>query len=422
MKKLSHPNIVKLYEVIDDPSHERLFLVLQYVEGGAIMDKSMSNPVDEGTARRYMHDILHGLLYLHKQKIIHRDIKPENLLVDEDGVVKITDFGVSHIFDDDDDTLLRTAGSPAFLAPELTTTSGPAARGREVDCYALGVTLYCLVYGTVPFMAENILTIYEKIRNDPVDFPRGTNPKSSLNTLILGLMEKNPTKRLTLDQALKHPWMCNKGEYEVEADPADSVVVKVTDEDVDRAVENRFVMLIRLKTRMKALSTRARKRLVARNGEDGDASIGNDFPGTSTTPTPTPDNNNDHLGNGIVGSSGDADPRETGAEMRLYQFNNLDSCSTHSMDVTEMDSTWTGSTSSSSGLPLSARRGDNPRPAGLDCPTDCTMTATDFPDEASTSHDSLPSPPVPRKSLTRSGQRKRDEHSSSSRRRREFTP
>lgn len=147
-----------------------------------------------------------GDVAVHKQKIIHRDIKPENLLVSENGLVKISDFGVSHVFNGDDDTLSSSAGSPAFLAPELCT-AGASASGRAVDVWAAGVTLFCMLVGHVPFMAENVIEIYDAIRRSPLVIPPHVSAQP--RHLLTRLLERNPKKRLTISEAMEHPWIRN---------------------------------------------------------------------------------------------------------------------------------------------------------------------------------------------------------------------
>jgi len=203
MKKLNHPNVAKLFEVINDPDEDTLFMIMEYLEGGAVMKRTME-PLALPMVHRYFCDVLAGLEYLHAQKIVHRDIKPENLLLAKHGTVKISDFGVSHVFSGDDDALKQSAGSPAFLAPELCS-AGTSPHGLLVDVWALGVTLYCMVFGTVPFMAENVLDIYEKIRTEPVRYP-STIP-ADLQDLLSNLLEKDPSRRITTEGIRKHPWV-----------------------------------------------------------------------------------------------------------------------------------------------------------------------------------------------------------------------
>lgn len=108
--------------------------------------------------------LISSLRIVHAQGIVHRDIKPDNLLLDSNDVLKIVDFGVSEIFTKDD-RLKSTSGSPAFASPELSSPGISNASGKAADIWAMGITLYALIYGHLPFSDQNILELYENIRN-----------------------------------------------------------------------------------------------------------------------------------------------------------------------------------------------------------------------------------------------------------------
>ncbi|KAF5744696.1 serine/threonine-protein kinase GRIK2 [Tripterygium wilfordii] len=119
MKVLNHPNIVNLIEVIDDPTTDHFYMVLEYVDGKwACEGCGPPGGIGDDTARKYLRDIVAGLMYLHAHNIVHGDIKPDNLLVTRTGTVKIGDFSVSQVFEDDNDELRRSPGTPVFTAPE----------------------------------------------------------------------------------------------------------------------------------------------------------------------------------------------------------------------------------------------------------------------------------------------------------------
>ena len=102
---------------------------------------------------------------MHAQGIVHRDIKPDNLLLDANDVLKIVDFGVSEMFTKEDDRLKSSNGSPAFASPELSVAGGGHVSGKAADIWAMGVTLYALIYGCLPFTNYNVLELYENIRH-----------------------------------------------------------------------------------------------------------------------------------------------------------------------------------------------------------------------------------------------------------------
>ncbi|GJN24726.1 hypothetical protein PR202_gb12483 [Eleusine coracana subsp. coracana] len=199
MKLLEHPNIVNLVEVIDDPNIDKFYMVLEYVEGKMVCD----NGIEEATTRNYMRDIISGLMYLHSHNIIHGDIKPDNLLVTSTGTVKIGDFSVSQVYEDDDDIIWRSPGTPVFTAPECC--QGSAYHGRPSDTWAVGVTLYCMISGHYPFLGDTLQETYDKIMNDSAHIPDNTNPH--LADLLQRLLCKDPGDRITLQAAAEHPWV-----------------------------------------------------------------------------------------------------------------------------------------------------------------------------------------------------------------------
>eukprot|EP00759_Apiculatamorpha_spiralis_P016682 PhF_6_TR2276/c0_g1_i2/m.3946 len=171
MQGFKHPNLVRLHEVISDEDSDKIYLVLQYMEGvvartpnpaaakSPSAQSSPSTPADIPKLRRMFLDMAHGLEYLHRRNIIHMDIKPENILVDEVGTCKLADFGVCSVLDGgsrdarNEDVLTRVQGTPLFFAPEMI--SGEPFHGKATDVWALGVTYFILVFGYLPFQGTN---------------------------------------------------------------------------------------------------------------------------------------------------------------------------------------------------------------------------------------------------------------------------
>jgi len=136
---------------------------------------------------------------VHAQGVVHRDIKPDNLLLTEDDVLKIVDFGVSEMFDKPADMRTsKSAGSPAFLPPELCVGKHGDVSGTAADIWSMGVSLYCLRYGRIPFDRTGILDMYEAIRNDTVKYLEGEDP--DFVDLMSKVLEKDPNKRITMPE------------------------------------------------------------------------------------------------------------------------------------------------------------------------------------------------------------------------------
>lgn len=134
---------------------------------------------------------------VHAQGIIHRDIKPDNLILTDDDVLKIVDFGVSEMFEKTHEMMTRkSAGSPAFLPPELCQIRHGDVSGTAADVWSMGVTLYCLKYGKLPFTGSNVLDMYEAIREKPFSLPGDEDP--DFVDLITRILDKNSNTRITL--------------------------------------------------------------------------------------------------------------------------------------------------------------------------------------------------------------------------------
>ncbi|NXW42159.1 KKCC1 kinase, partial [Nyctiprogne leucopyga] len=237
LKKLDHINIVKLVEVLDDPAEDNLYMVFDLLRKGPVMEVPSDQPFSEDQARLYFRDIVLGIEYLHYQKIIHRDIKPSNLLLGDDGHVKIADFGVSNQFEGNDAQLSSTAGTPAFMAPEAISDTGKSFSGKALDVWAMGITLYCFVYGKCPFIDEYILGLHNRIKNKPVEFPEEAQISEELKDLILRMLDKNPETRITVPEIKVHPWLTKGGEEPLPLEEEHCTVVEVTEEEVKNSVK-----------------------------------------------------------------------------------------------------------------------------------------------------------------------------------------
>ncbi|KFY21387.1 hypothetical protein V493_07434, partial [Pseudogymnoascus sp. VKM F-4281 (FW-2241)] len=213
MKQLHHPNLVSLIEVLDDPQEDSLYMVLEMCKKGVIMKVGLgerADPYDTESCRYWFRDMILGIEFLHAQGIAHRDIKPDNLLLTADDVLKVVDFGVSEMFEKDQKMMTaKSAGSPAFLPPELCVVRHGDVSGRSADIWSMGISLYCLRFGHIPFENTGILELYEAIKNDEVDCTGVDDP--NFVDLIRRILEKDPSKRITMDELREHPWVTKDG-------------------------------------------------------------------------------------------------------------------------------------------------------------------------------------------------------------------
>lgn len=211
LKRLKHPNVVGLAEVIDDQNARKIFLIQEYMEGGALMpDAETCEPLDMATARKYFRDILRGVCYLHSEGIVHRDIKPQNMLLSGDGVVKIADFGAA-VFTLEQGKV-AFGGTPAFMAPELFLSNKLVdfTKSPQIDIFALGATLYYMVVGRPPWMAKNQIDLATKIKNFELTFPtEGIDPH--LKHLLRQMLAKDYRTRCDLDAIVIDDWVTFEG-------------------------------------------------------------------------------------------------------------------------------------------------------------------------------------------------------------------
>ncbi|XP_026160313.1 maternal embryonic leucine zipper kinase [Mastacembelus armatus] len=203
MKNLSHQHVCRLYQVIETSTH--IFMVLEYCPGGELFDYIVAKDrLSEEETRVFFRQIASAMAYVHSQGYAHRDLKPENLLIDENRNLKLIDFGLcakpkgglSY-------ELMTCCGSPAYAAPELI--QGKAYIGSEADVWSMGVLLFALLCGYLPFDDENCMALYRKIARGRYDNPRWLSPGSVL--LLNQMLQVDPKRRLSVRQLLDHPWV-----------------------------------------------------------------------------------------------------------------------------------------------------------------------------------------------------------------------
>ncbi|KAI5647078.1 hypothetical protein M9H77_33083 [Catharanthus roseus] len=227
MKLIKHPNVLKLFEVM--ASKTKIYIVLEYVDGGELFDKiAKYGRLKEDEARRYFQQLINAVDYCHSRGVYHRDLKPENLLLDSYGVLKVSDFGLSAFSKQvREDGLLHTAcGTPNYVAPEVLTDKG--YDGTASDIWSCGVILFVLMAGYLPFDEPNLMGLYRKIQKADFSFPSWFS--SSSKKLIRRILDPNPLNRMTIPEILGNDWF-KKGyqppqfdqEQDVSLDDVDAV-------------------------------------------------------------------------------------------------------------------------------------------------------------------------------------------------------
>ncbi|KAG6738149.1 hypothetical protein POTOM_059709 [Populus tomentosa] len=208
MRKLNHPYIVKLIEVL--ASKTKIYCVMEYVKGGELFTKIAKGRFSEDLSRKYFRQLISAVGYCHLRGVFHRDLKPENLLLDENGNLKVSDFGLSAVRDQTQlDGLLHTlCGTPAYVAPEILAKKG--YDGAKIDVWSCGVILFVLAAGYLPFNDPNLMAMYKKIYKGEFRCPKWMS--TDLKRLLSRLLDTNPETRITIDGILKDPWF-KKGKH-----------------------------------------------------------------------------------------------------------------------------------------------------------------------------------------------------------------
>ncbi|XP_073452744.1 calcium/calmodulin-dependent protein kinase type II subunit gamma isoform X15 [Aquarana catesbeiana] len=208
---LKHPNIVRLHESISEEGFH--YLVFDLVTGGELFEDIVAREYySEADASHCIHQILESVNHIHQHDIVHRDLKPENLLLAskcKGAAVKLADFGLAIEVQGDQQAWFGFAGTPGYLSPEVLRKD---PYGKPVDIWACGVILYILLVGYPPFWDEDQHKLYQQIKAGAYDFPspEWDTVTPEAKNLINQMLTINPAKRITADQALKHPWVCQR--------------------------------------------------------------------------------------------------------------------------------------------------------------------------------------------------------------------
>lgn len=236
MKRLDHPNIVRLYEVIDDPDEDLLFMIMECVPGGDLSRSvEEKRDVPEPELRVWMTGLILGLEHLHLCGVCHRDIKPENVLWDpREQLAKLSDFGISVFYKPDvgGDFFQSTGGSYPFFAPEMCRAMrGAGYSGRAADMWAVGVSLFMWLYHRMPYESDSVMNLMQKIANEEVGFPEDATHSPELLALLRGLLDRIPKQRLRIRDLRRDPWFTDHGSISlpVAEVPPNAMAVQKTD-------------------------------------------------------------------------------------------------------------------------------------------------------------------------------------------------
>lgn len=203
MKLIRHPNVIRLYEVM--ASKTKIYIVLEFVTGGELFDKIASKGrLKEDEARKYFQQLINAVDYCHSRGVFHRDLKPENLLLDANGILKVSDFGLSALAQQvrEDGLLHTTCGTPNYVAPEVINNKG--YDGAKADLWSCGVILYVLMAGYLPFEDANLMSLYKKIFKASFTCPPWFS--SSAKKLIQRILDPNPSTRITIAEVIENDW------------------------------------------------------------------------------------------------------------------------------------------------------------------------------------------------------------------------
>lgn len=205
MRLVKHPNIVELKEVM--ATKTKIFFVIEYVKGGELFAKVVKGKLKEESARKYFQQLISAVDFCHSRGVYHRDLKPENLLLDENGDLKVSDFGLSALPEQMwNDGLLHTqCGTPAYVAPEVLRKKG--YDGAKSDIWSCGVILFVLLSGFLPFQTENIMKLYRKIFKAEYQFPSWIS--CDARKLISRILVADPEKRISVSEIMINPWFIN---------------------------------------------------------------------------------------------------------------------------------------------------------------------------------------------------------------------
>lgn len=205
MRKLSHINIIKVFDLIIDDTLNNVYIFMEYFENGDLCKYLGGNALEEKKVNNFSIQIKNGLQYLYTQNIVHRDIKPQNILVSNDKILKIIDFGLSKNININNEIMDTICGSPMYMAPEIIKTKNYTIKS---DIWSFGVIIYEMVYGYTPLRATNIFNLIKLIDNYEIKYPSNTISYDCID-ILKKMLKKNPHDRIDWDSLFLHTWLVN---------------------------------------------------------------------------------------------------------------------------------------------------------------------------------------------------------------------
>lgn len=199
LKNLKCPFIIPLYWAFQTPNN--IYMIFEFCPHGDLSKQVKENGLPEAVCKFYISEIILAIEYLHSLNIVYRDLKPNNVLIDENCHLKLADFGLARENTDKSNPATTFCGSPGYLAPEILSNEGV---WKPADIYSIGICLYQLLTGKLPFIEENTMKLYKSIMEKKINFP--STVSNNAKNLILSLTTKNPTKRLSIEEIKSHPF------------------------------------------------------------------------------------------------------------------------------------------------------------------------------------------------------------------------
>ncbi|TKY47613.1 CBL-interacting protein kinase 2 [Spatholobus suberectus] len=200
MRLVKHPNVLQLYEVL--ATKTKIYFVIEYAKGGELFNKVAKGRLNEDRARKYFQQLISAVDFCHSRGVYHRDLKPENLLLDENGVLKVADFGLSALVEShrQDNMLHTVCGTPAYVAPEVISRKG--YDGAKADVWSCGVILFVLLAGHLPFYDLNLMSLYKKIGKAEYKCPNWFS--FEVRRLLAKILDPNPDTRISMAKVMEN--------------------------------------------------------------------------------------------------------------------------------------------------------------------------------------------------------------------------